>query len=78
MKKMCNTKCKACKTGNAEFCDSEDGGMWIRCSEITCTASTMIYYSCGEDARPIMLEQWETGKNLEFLGGDIVDFTKAP
>ena len=36
------------------------GGHYIECDK--CGASTNLRFSCGEDARPLLIEQWNTRK----------------
>lgn len=41
------------------------GGHYISCDQ--CDASTGLRFSCGEDARPLLMEQWNT-RNLNIEG----------
>jgi len=36
--------------------EPNDGGCYIEC--VKCRASTNIRFSCMEDARPLLMEQW--------------------
>lgn len=67
--------CKACGS-RGELKTFEDGGMAIDCSNIMCMAGTKIIYPCGDDPMPLLVEQWDDGRNLEFPGGYITNFSQ--
>lgn len=72
--------------GEAEMCQAHDPdgpndqGYYVECGK--CGASTNVRFSCGEDARPLLMEQWnKRTQDAEALKserraitfGDIVD-----
>lgn len=44
--------------GKAALTEVEPSGYIVECTNGVCNASTNVRYSCGEDARPLVIEQW--------------------
>jgi hypothetical protein len=49
--------CPFCK-GAAEFDQAPCGGYFVECQR--CGASTGLRYACGDDPKPLLMEQWNT------------------
>lgn len=57
--------------GAAKLVEVEPSGYVVECTNGICNASTNIRYSCGDDAVPLVVEQW----NRRTTGQAVTDAT---
>jgi hypothetical protein len=52
---------------------SDHGGHFIQCTNGRCLATTCMRFDCGDDPKPLLVEQWNRRDRTMVVGADIIE-----